>query len=41
MNKKLGAFAILGVAAVVLAGCAGGAGSTPSAETSGFDPEGA
>lgn len=30
MNKKLGAFALLGASAVVLAGCAGGTGGTPS-----------
>lgn len=31
MKKKLGAIALLGTAAVVLAGCAGGGGGTPSA----------
>ncbi|HWM16694.1 MAG TPA: sugar transporter, partial [Microbacterium sp.] len=30
MNKKLGALGLLGAAAVVLAGCAGGSGTTPS-----------
>ena len=34
MNKKLGALALVGASAVVLAGCAGGSGATPSeAET--------
>ena len=42
MNKKLGAFALLGASAVVLAGCSGGAGGTSDGtDTSGFDPEGA
>lgn len=40
MNKKLGAFALLGASALVLAGCSGSTGGAP-AETSGFDPEGA
>ncbi|WP_431802115.1 hypothetical protein [Microbacterium sp. bgisy203] len=42
MNKKLGALALLGASAVVLAGCAGGGtdSSTDSA-TAGFDPEAA
>jgi N,N'-diacetylchitobiose transport system substrate-binding protein len=30
MNKKLGALALVGASAVVLAGCAGGSGNTPS-----------
>ena len=29
MNKKLGALALLGASAVVLAGCAGGTGGAP------------
>ena len=41
MNKKLGALALLGAAAVVLAGCSGSTGGTPSADTSGFDAKGA
>src|SRR6187399_1186321 len=41
MNKKLGALAFLGAAAVVLAGCSGTAGGTPSSDASGFDPKGA
>ena len=36
MNKKLGALAFLGAAAVVLAGCSGNAGGTPSADASGL-----
>ncbi|GAA1927711.1 sugar ABC transporter substrate-binding protein [Microbacterium aoyamense] len=33
MNKKLGALALVGASAVVLAGCAGGGGAAPEAET--------
>lgn len=33
MIKKLGAFALVGASAVVLAGCAGGSGAAPDAET--------
>ena len=33
MNKKLGALALIGASAVVLAGCAGGSGGAPEAET--------
>lgn len=33
MNKKLGAVALLGASAVVLAGCAGGTGAAPEPET--------
>jgi N,N'-diacetylchitobiose transport system substrate-binding protein len=33
MNKKLGALALVGASAVVLAGCAGGSGGAPEAET--------
>ena len=40
MNKKLGAIALLGAAALVLAGCAGGTAPDASAPA-GFDPEGA
>ena len=41
MNKKLGALAFLGAAALVLAGCSGGAASTPTDDASGFDADGA
>lgn len=42
MNKKLGALALLGASAVVLAGCAGGGtGSSTDSATAGFDPEAA
>ncbi len=33
MNKKLGALGLIGASAVVLAGCAGGGGAAPEAET--------
>jgi len=33
MNKKLGALALVGASAIVLAGCAGGSGAAPVAET--------
>lgn len=35
MNKKLGALALVGASAVVLAGCAGGSGSAPSEASTG------
>ena len=35
MNKKLGALALIGASAVVLAGCAGGSGDTPDAAETG------
>lgn len=42
MNKKLGALALLGASAVVLAGCSGGGTAAPSdSAAAGFDPEGA
>lgn len=42
MNKKLGALALLGASAVVLAGCSGGGTAAPSeSAAAGFDPDGA
>ncbi|MFF2487449.1 extracellular solute-binding protein [Microbacterium sp. NPDC058062] len=41
MKKTLGAVALIGASALVLAGCAGGGTSGGSDDASGFDPEGA
>ncbi|MFC8681167.1 extracellular solute-binding protein [Microbacterium ureisolvens] len=41
MKKTLGAVALIGASALVLAGCAGGNSSSGSDDASGFDPEGA
>lgn len=42
MNKKLGALALLGASAVVLAGCSGGGTAALSeSAAAGFDPDGA